>query len=155
MTGVFGASLRVEGIVQSLGIPRPYTTAAFVESVAAMRGRPIVPVRTWSRTGPCGLLLSTPERDYVFYDGTTPMQADHAVAHELGHLVLGHHLTVIGDENATASTGDEVEAELFATLVLTHAMTMARRVTEPIPGLSLAFALPRQRRGAVRYPGRS
>lgn len=152
---------RVERAVKALNISYPFTTATLVESVAALRGKPIVLVGTRTVTGPCGLLVATPNADYVFYDATAPVHGDHVVAHELGHLVLDHRLTVIhpdepgfglDDPQAASKLGrivglprsedDEAEAELFATLVLAQAVTAAPPSPEPVPGLPLAFAVP-------------
>jgi hypothetical protein len=40
---------------------------------------------------PGGLLVTTAEADYIFYDADTPgMHQSHVIAHELGHLLWNH-----------------------------------------------------------------
>jgi hypothetical protein len=44
-----------------------------------------------SAGAPCGLWISVPEADYVFYDpDTSRLHAEHIVLHELGHMLSGH-----------------------------------------------------------------
>src|SRR5690348_7934750 len=87
---------QIAGLVDRLEIPRPFTIEAFVASVAAQRDRRIELVGTRSMVGPCGMLLRTPSADFLCFDArATPVVASRTVAHEVGHLILGHALVSV------------------------------------------------------------
>jgi len=137
---------RCEAKLQGLDLPVPFDLHAFCQALEIRRGRQIrlCPVNT--RTGPCGLWVATTRIDYLFYEqATTRLHQDHIRLHELGHLVFNHHSGEVLDEElagmlgldvelirrmlarTTYSTDEELEAEVFATLVL------ERAVRDPIP----------------------
>lgn len=130
---------RCEQTLKDVDVPVPFDGNVFRDVVARRRGRPIRLVAKATGVGPCGVWLSLPESDYVFYEASTsPVHRDHIIAHELGHLLCDHvsHET-IPDEvllslmpdldievvrrvlaRTTYSASEEQEAEMIATLVL-------------------------------------
>ena len=127
---------RLEGIP----VPRPFNLDQFCQGIARTRGRrlQLQGVAGLSSTAPCGLWISVPAADYVFFDAnTTPLHAEHIVLHELGHIVCQH--TVDGEVEHSAlarlmpdldpgmiarvlgrvrySTAQEQEAEMLASLI--------------------------------------
>lgn len=125
--------------LKGVDIPVPFDGKAFRDVVAQRRGRPIHLVAKGDSVGPCGIWLSLPKSDYVFYESSTsPMHRDHIIAHELGHLLCDHvsHET-LDDEviralmpdldvdvvrkvmaRTTYTAAEEQEAEMIASLVL-------------------------------------
>ncbi|MFI5938400.1 hypothetical protein [Actinoplanes sp. NPDC051494] len=89
---------RCERRLAGLVIPAPFDLDAFVAVVAASRDRPLIlqPMAGLGGAGlgtgtPCGLWISLPDADYVFYDpGTSRLHAEHIVLHELAHMLSGH-----------------------------------------------------------------
>jgi hypothetical protein len=101
---------------------------------------------------PCGLWISVPTADYVFYDPeTSQLHAEHIVLHELSHMLSGHTTgaeaelgvgsgaigrlvpdldprtvdTMLG--RASYTTAQEREAEMLASLI------RARSALGPVP----------------------
>ncbi|MFI7539982.1 hypothetical protein [Actinoplanes sp. NPDC049599] len=122
--------------------------------MAVHRGRPLSlqPTSGLSAGAPCGLWISVPTADYVFYDpGTSQLHAEHIVLHELSHMLSGHTAgirsgsdageralhrlapdldprtidTMLG--RASYSTAQEREAEMLASLI------RARSAAGPTP----------------------
>ncbi|MEV4709062.1 hypothetical protein [Actinoplanes sp. NPDC049316] len=86
---------RCERRLQGVSIPQPFDLDAFCAVVAAHRGRPLTlqPMPGLNAGAPCGLWISVPTADYVFYDpGTSRIHAEHIVLHELAHM-LSRHMT--------------------------------------------------------------
>ena len=89
---------RCERRLQNIPIPRPFNLDTFCAVIATHRGRPLIlqPTPGLSAGAPCGLWISVPTADYVFYDpGTSRLHAEHIVLHELGHM-LSEHATGVG-----------------------------------------------------------
>lgn len=79
-----------------LEVPAEFKARAFAAAVAQRRGRPIelVPMRLAPGTLH-GLALRLRTIDAVFYAHTlSPTHTRHNLAHELGHLLLGHRSVV-------------------------------------------------------------
>jgi hypothetical protein len=131
---------RCERRLQNIPIPRPFDLDAFCAVVATHRGRPLSlqPMPGLSAGAPCGLWISVPTADYVFYDpGTSRLHAEHIVLHELGHMLSDHSTamdvgggalarlvpdldpktvhTILGRVSYT--TAQEQEAEMLASLI--------------------------------------
>ncbi|MFI1252791.1 ImmA/IrrE family metallo-endopeptidase [Streptomyces netropsis] len=129
--------------VRSLDIPTPFDVWELCDRVAERHGRPIrlepihLPV-----DGPCGLWISGPEVDYIFYESdTSPLHQEHIIAHELGHVICGHkENAVLGEETSRLvlptldprmvqsvlqrtyyTSAEEQEAEMIASLILQEA----------------------------------
>lgn len=130
---------RCERLLEQVDTSEPFDPNAFRDAVAVRRGRPIRMVPHEHMVGPCGVLVSLRDADFVFYEaGTSPVHRDHIVAHELGHLLCDHvPKDQIGDDVlralmpdldpamvrrvlARTTYGDleEQEAEMVASLVL-------------------------------------
>ncbi len=134
---------RLDGIT----IPRPFDLDQFCRNVARRRGRRLQlrSIPGLSTSSPCGLWISVPTADYIFFDpNTSALHAEHIVLHELGHILCNH--TIATDvENSTLArllpdldprtvarvlgrvrytTAQEREAELLASLIRAPGRTM-------------------------------
>lgn len=128
-----------DAVLDRLDVPHPFDVTLFVQAVARHRGRGVILIARDGPTGPCGMWLALPDRDYIFYDaGASALHRDHIVLHELGHLACRHApgrvldptvlqgllpsldpVTVAGVMGRTSySEVEEQEAEVFASLVL-------------------------------------
>lgn len=132
-------------LIGQLPVPSPWDRTTFVRTVEQLRGRRItlLPVDAALLAGSaCGLWLVREHDDVVLYqDGTSQLHADQIILHELGHMLLDH------DKNAKTDTAQMVsaltpnldpatvkaalgrsaynttaehDAELFASLILSH-----------------------------------
>ncbi|OXM43440.1 ImmA/IrrE family metallo-endopeptidase [Amycolatopsis alba] len=118
----FGASRRelrrrCDELIETLPIRPGFEVTAFLEELGAQRKTPLALWRM-NATGatPSGMLVTTEAMDYLFVVRGTPWaHVLHIVAHELGHLLLGHKCS-----RSVHASGDrrqpwgEVEAEEFA-----------------------------------------
>lgn len=154
-----------EELISSLALPRSFDLDVLLTAVAARRRKPLRALATRFGPGePNGLLISTPAGDHIFYpDNTPPLQQQHIVLHELGHLLMDHGVLgpdghdvadAIGrmmpstpsdpgrNAHGRSSYGDtdEVQAELFATL-------LAVRATAPPPSRRADLAIQAAYRG--------
>ena len=84
---------RCERRLKDIPVPNPFDLDVFSAALAAHRGRPLIlqPMPGLSAGAPCGLWISVPTADYVFYDPeTSRLHAEHIVLHELSHMISGH-----------------------------------------------------------------
>jgi hypothetical protein len=84
---------RCERRLENIRIPNPFDLDVFCAVMAAHRARPLTlqPMPGLSADAPCGLWISVPTADYVFYDpDTSQLHAEHIVLHELSHMLSGH-----------------------------------------------------------------
>jgi hypothetical protein len=102
--------------------------------------------------GACGIWVSDETADYVFYQKeTSPLHRLHIILHELSHIMCGHRPIPLGDACIEAtlfpdlrpelirrflprtaySTDEEREAEVLATLLLTHMSGDSAQPTPP------------------------
>ncbi len=136
-------------------MPIPFDLDLFCAVVAAHRARPLTlhPMPGLGAGAPCGLWVSVPTADYVFYDpGTSQLHAEHIVLHELSHMLSGHTTGVQAGSGLSSdairrlvpdlhpgtiktmlgragySTAQEREAETLASLI------RARSAVDPVPG---------------------
>jgi hypothetical protein len=110
---------RCERRLQNIPIPHPFDLDAFCAVVAAYRGRPLIlqPMLGLSTGAPCGLWISVPTADYVFYDpDTSRLHAEHIVLHELGHM-LSNHTTSIDGGKALARLVPDLDPQTVATIL--------------------------------------
>ncbi|RDH75375.1 hypothetical protein DVS77_27120 [Mycolicibacterium moriokaense] len=81
-------------MARELPIPVPWDLDVFIANLAAQRGRPIhlIPTDTAALAGsPCGLWLTREHDDLILHEvGTSAYHVAQIVAHEVGHMVLGH-----------------------------------------------------------------
>ena len=106
---------RCERRLKDIPVPNPFDLDVFSAALAAHRGRPLTlqPMPGLSAGAPCGLWISVPAADYVFYDPeTSRLHAEHIVLHELSHMISGHTTGVGTDPEA----GDGVVARLVPDL---------------------------------------
>jgi hypothetical protein len=134
-----------ERLLQGIPIPHPFDLAEFCQGIARLRGRRLrlQPVPGLSSTAPCGLWISVPAADYIFFDpDTSRLHAEHIVLHELGHMLGGHSISLdVGhstlsrlmpdlDPKTVArvlgrvsyTTSQEQEAEMLASLIRARAV---------------------------------
>lgn len=150
---------RCEAKLRELPIPMPCDGHTFCAALARHRERPIalrsLPLRAMTGQGTLyGLLVSDPSGDTIYYErDTSQLHQQQIIAHEAGHLILGHssapvdpdELTPLPDEilegvqvvhlhrRDGSSTTEEEEAETLATLILKRAaaLHLAVQVLEP------------------------
>ncbi|MFC4105650.1 M48 family metalloprotease [Micromonospora zhanjiangensis] len=126
---------------QGLDLPRPFDARELCRRVGAAVGQPISLVAVPMPSGaPYGLTFFTDAGHIVAYERrTSRVHQDHIVAHELGHVLLGHRSFALDDEAATRllfpglrptmvhrvlnrdgayTRAEEQEAEMMATVLL-------------------------------------
>ncbi|GAA2707463.1 MULTISPECIES: hypothetical protein [Streptomyces] len=82
-----------EALVDRLHLPVPFSTAALIEELSAVRGRPIrIHTLPTSLAGTaCGLWIATDTSDEIYVEEhTTQFHRDHIILHEIGHILLEH-----------------------------------------------------------------
>jgi len=132
-----------ERYIRDLEIPVPFDVHDLCRQIEKARGRGLELVAApMSADGPCGLLVSTATRDYIFYEPqTSGLHRDHIILHEVGHLLCEHVGSRVLDDHTLRtvfrrldpttpqrmlgrsqySAEEEKLAEMFATIVLTDA----------------------------------
>jgi hypothetical protein len=145
---------RCERRLENITVPDPFDLDAFCAVVAAHRGRPLTlqPSPGLSAGAPCGVWISTPAADYVFYDpGTSRLHAEHIVLHELSHMLCGHTTGPETGDSALRRLVPDLDAGTVATMLgrvgytsaqereaeMLASVIRARSVTEP-PGDTLS-----------------
>lgn len=145
---LLAARQRCIKVARQIASPAPLTFDQMIDNAARHRHRPITPVGTdLDGTTPCGILITTNERDLILYpNSATPLHRKHIVAHEIGHLMLGHTGTHKFQDDllrrltpnlsqdlirrllgrTTYEDRQEREAEVFATVLLTTAAEQDR-----------------------------
>ncbi|SHG94868.1 ImmA/IrrE family metallo-endopeptidase [Streptoalloteichus hindustanus] len=136
---------------EASGIDGPADMAEVCARLSRRRGKPIhlLPYSLTVPT-PFGLWLGNPAADYIVYQSeTTPTHQQHIIAHELGHMLAGHHSDEDDDEvwrelmpdippdrirralrRTSYDDQQEREAEVVATLLL-ETTTRHRALTLP------------------------
>lgn len=148
--------------LKALDLPDDFDTDTLLNAISKQRGGRRITRRAADLSGstPFGLVLQTRTRDAILYPrNTTRFHWEHIIAHEAGHLLLGH-LPVPTDDEVSAAGGvnemlnqlvpdlypdlqpefggrttfresQENEAELFATMVRTRALPSGGHVPAP------------------------
>lgn len=142
---------RARAVVDALPLPDPWDVREFCTTVAELRQRPIHLIAWPENKSPAtATVLRFSDADYVFYRADlSSMLRDHAVVHELAHLLLGHAdlpvnatLTRLSDTLLThvtlrrdCSYGEQRErdAEAVADLIMQR---VARRTPSSTPDSS-------------------
>ncbi|MEU2257168.1 hypothetical protein ABZ540_28745 [Nocardia xishanensis] len=152
---------KFEELTRVVAIPYPWDASAYVARVAEYRGRaiqlcPIDPealAGTGCGTG-SGLWIAREHDDVIMYGGETPWHNDQIIAHEIGHMLLGHGLDNADNVDDAADlplhelmpslsadairsvlrrddygSDREHDAEAFADLLMVHAMLPRRRAS--------------------------
>ncbi|MCQ4040695.1 toxin [Streptantibioticus rubrisoli] len=148
-----------EALLDSLSVPDGCDIRQLCEHLGARRGRPIqlLPIELRS-PGLYGLWLATDVMDLVVYEAhTSRPHREHIIAHELSHMICGHHSGGTMDDGMAGhlfpdidpevvrgmlrrsgySDHDEQEAETMASLILTR---YRRHTAEPAPSTPLEQA---------------
>ncbi|MEV4179709.1 hypothetical protein [Nonomuraea sp. NPDC049709] len=82
----------LESKVDALPLPRPFSTQALCELVAAERRRPIRLMPMARGVEVCGMWVALDETDLIFYEQTTTSHhQQHIILHELSHLLCNHY----------------------------------------------------------------
>ena len=129
---------RCESTLRTVTIPDPFEVNEFAAVVSRRRGRRLELLPKQTSAGPCGVWVTLPDVDYVFYEpDTSALHRDHIVVHELGHLLRQHEPTECVDDGVlrelfpglsadmvkrvlgrtSYSDVEEQEAEMIASLV--------------------------------------
>lgn len=140
-----------ESALEGVSVPNPFDINDFCRVISSRRGRALHLVPKQTRLGPCGVWLSLPDVDYVFYEPeTSRLHREHIILHELGHLLCEHQPTEVIDEEVIAklfphlnptvvhrvlgrttyTAIEEREAEMLASLVrgrIEHELRVARK----------------------------
>lgn len=117
-TAVQDMATRCEELIDTLVIPRPFDIDHFLASLAEKRGKQIqlIPGRLGADQ-PCGMLISTTEIDYIYCaSNVSPLQSQHTVMHEVGHLLFDHCTSVSDCGEAPRVAGDDALRLLLPTL---------------------------------------
>lgn len=112
------AAARCQEVIDTLVIPRPFDVDRFLASLAEKRGRKItlIPGRLGTDQ-PCGMLISTTDTDYIYCaSNVPPLQARHTVMHEVGHLLLDHCTSAPDCDDVPQASGDDALRQLLPTL---------------------------------------
>lgn len=144
------ARRRCESAIAALDLSPPYAVGDMVRSASLLIRRRIELIEF---RGPVGLTALLVDNGRAIGLGVAcdlvGLLRRHVVAHELGHLLLGHplhpisagcHVQLDGDPDGQVSQA-EAEAELFATLLLSRAE----------PAFPLMRVIPRPRRRTGRH----
>jgi hypothetical protein len=145
---------RVIALVGGLDVPDPWDLRALLNALAVKRGKPIHLVARGGLSGyapMCGMWIGREHDDIIVYDSETSCyHAEQIVLHELGHLLL-HHCQ--WNQNQTRGMprmeslvpdldpgmvqhvmrrnlfedDQESEAELFASLLMSHRRPLTSR----------------------------
>jgi hypothetical protein len=105
---------RFAELVDRIEVPKPFQLERFCDSIAGQRGRPLRLVPLENAAGqdlPCGLWISLPTVDLVFYEaGAAPILKTQIVLHEISHMLLDHGAPVSDVPAISVLIGDELIA---------------------------------------------
>jgi hypothetical protein len=113
---------RCERRLENIPVPNPFDLDVFCAVMAAHRGRPLTlqSMPGLSAGAPCGIWISVPTADYVFYDpGTSRLHAEHIVLHELSHMLSGHSTGIQTDPEARSDALHRLLPDLDPTTINT------------------------------------
>ncbi|MGV9972935.1 hypothetical protein ACWEPH_05865 [Nocardia beijingensis] len=122
---------RFEELGLLVPIPHPWDITKYIARVAEYRKRPItlcpIGIGALSDSG-CGtgsgLWIAREGDDVIMYGADTEWHADHIIAHEIGHMLLGHGGNTSGPDDAAA---DLPLRELMPSLSLETIRSVLRR----------------------------
>ncbi|MEU8704920.1 hypothetical protein [Streptomyces sp. NPDC048565] len=119
-------------LMRRLAPTLPLSVTALCDSLGALRGTPIS-LLEWElpADGPFGVLISREHEDVIAYQArTTKAHQAHIILHEVGHIVA---YDLAGERPAQTqlrtcySDRDERDAEIIASTIMHHAISMGRR----------------------------
>ena len=130
---------RCEARLRELDLPDPFDVRTFCEELGAKRSHPIVLHPLTGTVGACGVWVSVPSADLIFYEQeTSRLHQEHIILHEVSHLICDHHPVPVSRSEISEllfpdlhvetvkhvlqrggySTVEEREAETLASLIL-------------------------------------
>ncbi|MEU2253010.1 hypothetical protein ABZ540_07520 [Nocardia xishanensis] len=119
---------RFDELGRLVPIPHPWDTMEYVARVEEYRGRPITlcPIDVGALSGNgcgtgSGLWIARESSDVIMYGADTEWHADHIIAHEIGHMLLGH------GEATSGAAADLPLRELMPSLSLETIRSVLRR----------------------------
>jgi hypothetical protein len=133
-----------EARLRELNLPDPFDIRTFCEVLRAQRVHPIVLHPLTGTTGACGVWVSVPAADLIFYEqGTSRLHQQHIILHEVSHLLCDHQPVPVSDgevpellfpdlhlktvkhvlQRSGYSTYEKREAETLASLILERVST--------------------------------
>ena len=118
-------------LIRQLAPQIPLSVSALCELLGDLRGTPITLVE-WDlpSQGPFGVLISRAGEDVIAYQAkTTKAHQAHIILHEVGHLVaddLAGGRQSRTQPRTSHSDRDERDAEIIASTIMTHALSMSR-----------------------------
>ena len=143
---------RCEARLRQLDLPDPFAARSFCEALGEQRGRPIRLRAVPGGEGACGVWVSAPAADLIFYEkNTSPLHQEHIILHEVSHLLCGHAPVPVTEQETSRllfpdfdletielvlpragySTEEEREAEILASLILERAAPGSPLRTSP------------------------
>ncbi|WP_285742175.1 hypothetical protein [Lentzea sp. NBRC 105346] len=145
---------RCQALVDGLALPEPFSVDALVDSIAALRNRPIhlFALPPGMVVNACGLWIATESHDEIYVEEkTTPLHREHILLHEIGHILCDHEsgedvplarflpdLSPELVERLLARTNytseQEQEAELVASLIRTAAGVANEAASDGVRG---------------------
>ncbi|MEU2789671.1 toxin [Streptomyces sp. NPDC007100] len=138
----------------AFGLPAGYDLPLLCEHVAGNRGREIELVAMpMDSSGPCGLWLSFPGTDYVVYESQTSRHhQEHIVAHELAHMICGHHGVGVQGADANALLFPDLDPALVQDLLYRENYSDAQEQEAEVMAFLLGEALRAGPRGGAAAP---
>ena len=143
---------RCEARLRKLNLPDPFDVQSFCEMLGEQRGRPILLHPVAGAEGACGVWVSVPSADLIFYEhDTSPLHQEHIILHEVSHLLCGHEPVPVSTHEISQllfpdfnletvrlvlprggySTVEEREAEVLASLMLERVAASSPLRTSP------------------------
>ncbi|WP_063020708.1 hypothetical protein [Nocardia niwae] len=120
---------RFEELGRLVPIPHPWDMTEYLARVAEYRRRPITlcPIEVGALSGNgcgtgSGLWIAREGDEVIMYGADTEWHADHIIAHEIGHMLLGH-----GESAGGAAADDLPLRELMPSLSLETIRSVLRR----------------------------
>jgi hypothetical protein len=146
---------RCEARLRELDLPDPFDARSFCKALGERRSRPIRLRAVPGGEGACGVWVSAPSADLIFYEkDTSPLHQEHIILHEISHLLCGHAPAPVTEHETSQllfpdfdletielvlpragySTEEEREAEILASLILERAAAGSPVRTSPRKG---------------------
>lgn len=143
-------------IAGQLDIPQPFDLAAFCQSIAAQRGRPLLllPLDGPPQPDlPCGIWIGLEEADLVFYEqNASELLRVQIILHEISHMLLGHVAPQV-DLPEDASQAELDQATAHFEQLLARTATSVDSLGAHIPAADLMRAEADRLQAALSIPG--
>ncbi|WP_238783301.1 ImmA/IrrE family metallo-endopeptidase [Streptomyces monomycini] len=138
----------------SFGLPACYDLPQLCDHLVRVRGRELelvaMPMET---SGPCGLWLSFPGTDYVVYEAhTSRHHQEHIIAHELAHMICGHHGVGVPGTDPGSLLFPDLDPSLVQDLLYRENYSDAQEQEAEVMAFLLGEALRAAPRGGAAAP---